>query len=101
MKLVFSFLMLALTYSCASPGAGPKGQIYSNTKIGIYATGEKSTNEGTACTHSVLGLFAFGDSSIHTIKEKSGIKEVTDVNWQAKNFLGLYASLCVIIGGKS
>lgn len=101
MRLQIFLCFLLLSSHCASPGAGPRGQIYSNTNIGIYATGDKSSNEGKACIHSILGLFAFGDASIQTIKNKSGIKEVTDVNWQARNFLGIYASLCVIVGGKS
>lgn len=94
------FLSCFLFYSCASPGAGPNGYLYSKVSLGIFATGENSTIQDKSCVRSILGLFAFGDASLEKIKKIHGIKEVTAVNWETQSFLGIYASLCVLVDGK-
>ncbi len=98
--LFILFVSLFLMTGCASPGVGPRGIFFTNAKIAIYSLGEKSSLESKSCIHSILGLFSFGDASISKIKEVGQIKEVTDVNWETKNYLGLYATLCVIVGGR-
>jgi hypothetical protein len=97
--LCILFFYFFLYLSCASPGAGPRGILFTKSKIGIFATGEQSKLSSRACIHSILGLFAFGDASIPKIKSINGIIEVTDVNWETNNFLGIYSSLCVVVGG--
>jgi hypothetical protein len=100
MRLLAIFVGIILNLNCASPGTGPTGLVFTKVKIGIFATGEKSTMEGRSCIHSLLGLLSFGDASISKIKDLHGIKEVTDVNWETNNYFGIYASLCIVVGGK-
>ncbi|MCG6144024.1 TRL-like family protein [Leptospira bandrabouensis] len=85
--------------NCASPGFGPKGYIYTKTKIGIFGTGESSKRRATSCIHSVLGLFSFGDASLEFLKSRSKIQTVTETNWTTFSILGMYANLCVEISG--
>ncbi|MCZ8154894.1 MAG: TRL-like family protein [Leptospira sp.] len=92
-------ICLLLPLTCASSGVGPKGMLFTNTAIGVYGTGSSGSLSGKSCIHSILGLVSFGDASIQTIKAKSSISEVMEVNWETKNFIGLYASLCVLIRG--
>ncbi|PJZ46949.1 TRL-like family protein [Leptospira brenneri] len=96
--LVVTFLGLFLS-DCASPGFGPKGMIYTKTKIGIFGTGESSKRRATSCVHSVLGLFSFGEASLEFLKSRSKIQNVTETNWTTFAILGIYANLCVEISG--
>ncbi|TGN11189.1 TRL-like family protein [Leptospira ilyithenensis] len=94
--LFFSVLELA----CASPGFGPNGFLVTQTKIGIFGTGEKSQKFGKACVFSLLGLFAYGDGSIENAKRKANINIVEEINWETISLFGIYSSLCVEAGGK-
>ncbi|WP_108977734.1 TRL-like family protein [Leptospira ryugenii] len=95
----FFLVSLFFLFSCASPGYGPFGFLYSNSRIGIFSNGENSSLESTRCTHSILGLFAFGDASIESAKKQAQISTVTEVHWKTTQLTGLYASLCVIVSG--
>ncbi|BDA80616.1 hypothetical protein LPTSP3_g35460 [Leptospira kobayashii] len=86
--------------SCASPGFGPNGLLVTQTKIGIFGTGEKSQKFGKACVFSLLGLFAYGDGSVENAKRKARINVVEEINWEAISLFGIYSSLCVEAGGK-
>ncbi|TGK90257.1 TRL-like family protein [Leptospira bourretii] len=85
--------------NCASPGFGPRGLLYTKTKIGIFGTGEFSKRRATSCVHSVLGLISFGDASLEFLKSRSKIQNVTETNWTTFAILGMYANLCVEISG--
>ncbi|TGK81815.1 TRL-like family protein [Leptospira noumeaensis] len=85
--------------NCASPGFGPRGFLYTKTKIGIFGTGESSKRRATSCVHSVLGLVSFGDASLEFLKSRSKIQNVTETNWTTLAILGIYANLCVEISG--
>ncbi|MCW7491490.1 TRL-like family protein [Leptospira sp. 2 VSF19] len=85
--------------NCASPGFGPRGLIYTKTKIGIFGTGESSKRRATSCVHSVLGLLSFGNASLEFLKSRSKIQNVTETNWTTFAILGVYANLCVEISG--
>lgn len=102
-KTIFHFLFLILIHlffvSCASPGFGPRGFLWTKTKIGVYGTGEPSKRRVTSCVHSLLGIISFGDASFAFLKSRSKIQTVTETNWTTFAVLGLYANLCVEISG--
>ena len=100
MKFLLALIFVSILNNCASPGVGPNGFLYSNVKLAIYSNGEKATTISKRCIHSVFGLFAYGDASIAKTKELGNLRIVTDINWELKSYLGLYASLCVLVGGK-
>ncbi|MDF3822107.1 TRL-like family protein [Leptospira sp. 96542] len=93
-----SFLFLFLL-SCASPGFGPKGFIYTNTKTGIFGTGVSGSLKSESCVHSILGLVSFGNASLDTLKSQSNIKQITETNWKTFGILGIYANLCIEVLG--
>ncbi|PJZ83486.1 TRL-like family protein [Leptospira harrisiae] len=99
----FTFLIVILFTlffeNCASPGFGPRGFLFTKTKIGIFGTGEISKRRATSCVHSVLGLVSFGDASLEFLKSRSKIQNVTETNWTTFALLGIYANLCVEISG--
>ncbi|GBF43487.1 lipoprotein [Leptospira ellinghausenii] len=102
-KILLSFLLLILLQlffvSCASPGFGPRGFLFTKTKIGVFGTGEPSKRRVTSCVHSILGLFSFGNASFEFLKSRSKIQTVTETNWTTLVVLGVYANLCVEISG--
>ncbi|MCW7480071.1 TRL-like family protein [Leptospira kanakyensis] len=105
MNRTFFFSTLLVVFSslffgnCASPGFGPRGFLYTKTKIGIFGTGESSKRRATSCVHSVLGLVSFGDASLEFLKSRSKIQNVTETNWTTLSIVGIYANLCVEISG--
>lgn len=96
---LFLFIIHLFTVSCASPGFGPRGFLFTKTKIGVFGTGEPSKRRVTSCVHSILGLFSFGNASFEFLKSRSKIQTVTETNWTTFAVLGVYANLCVEISG--
>jgi hypothetical protein len=103
MKLYSIFMTLILvagfTISCASPGFGPNGGIYTETKIGIFGTSPDGSKKGQACSTSVLGLFATGDGSISAATKRAGITKVNNINLEGYSILGVYSTLCTVVQG--
>ncbi|TGL24041.1 TRL-like family protein [Leptospira yanagawae] len=100
-NLHFRFVILSflLFVTCASPGFGPRGLLFTKTKIGVFGTGETSKRRVTSCAHSILGFISYGDASFEFLKSRSKIQTVTETNWTTFAILGLYANLCVEISG--
>jgi len=58
---------------------------------------------GTACAYSVLGLVAFGDSSVETAKKMGEIKKIAVVDTSYNDFrfyLPFYQKGCTIVKGE-
>ncbi|WP_244944171.1 TRL-like family protein [Leptospira meyeri] len=90
-----SFFLLA----CASSGFGTQGLLYEDQRIGMMETGNSGTKEGISCAKSYLGLLAFGDASVETSQKNGNIREITSIELESYNFLGIYAKLCTITKG--
>ncbi len=76
--------------------------LYSNTKSPYMATSAKAggkVGESETCTN-ILGLVATGDCSIANAAKNGNIKEVSTVDWQGMNFLGIFSSGKTIVTGK-
>ena len=89
----------ALMSGCAAtPGAGA---IYANQKSPITATtNAAATKTGVSdkCT-SILGLIATGDCSIENAKKNGGITNVSSVDYDRTNILGLIHTGSTIVKG--
>ena len=88
-------LMLA---GCAS--YWPMGIIYTEAKMGAQAGSGAADKTGRACMTSILALVATGDASIEAAKAAGGIKEVVNMNYEAKNILGVYGEYCLVVKGR-
>ena len=75
------------------------GVIYLGVKGPITATDQAAARKGEACAQSILGLFGTGDASIEAAKANGGIKQVSSVDHQSTNILGIYAKFCTIVNG--
>jgi hypothetical protein len=103
---VVSALMLVASVSgCAGlsfAGRGVNGAIVyagsdANEKVTHNDVGPK---RGEACSWSVLGLVTAGDSSVATAAVRGRINRITAVDNSFANYLGLYASYCVVVSGQ-
>ena len=88
---VTAVMALNLTGCAAHPGAGA---LFTNNKAPITVTSNAAaTKTGTSdtCT-SILGLLATGDCSIASAKKNGGIKNVSTVDYERNNILGIVHS---------
>ncbi|WP_265394976.1 TRL-like family protein [Leptospira bandrabouensis] len=100
-KLLLTFFLfnLFLNLSCASSGFGTQGLLYENQRISMMETGNSATKEGIACAKSYMGLLALGDASVELSQKNGNIREITSIELETYNFLGIYAKLCAITKG--
>ncbi|WP_269750430.1 TRL-like family protein [Leptospira chreensis] len=97
---VFALLScFTVSVSCASSGYGTQGLLYENQRISMMETGVAATKEGIACAKSYLGLLALGDASVEISQKNGNIKEITSIELETYNFLGIYAKLCTVTKG--
>ena len=54
---------------------------------------------GTSCGQTVLGIVAFGDSSVQSAKQSAGIQNVATIDRDYFSILGLYGKSCLIVSG--
>lgn len=62
-------------------------------------TGFPASKEGIACAKSYMGLLALGDASVEISQKNGNIKEITSIELESYNFLGIYAKLCTVTKG--
>lgn len=78
----------------------PVGTIYTEVKLPLTATGEGGGKKmGEAECTSVLSMIAIGDCSIETAKKNGKITKITNVDWSAKNILGVIGNYKVVVYG--
>ena len=101
MKKFIAIASVLLITSCAYPlsSTGPGG-LFTATKEGVSANNNQSaTRSGTACGYNVLGVAAFGDSSVDQAKMNGGIKNIATMDREYFSVLGIFAKSCLIVKG--
>jgi hypothetical protein len=106
MKNLFLCLALGLGLflnGCSSTGP-IQGGIFSSVSGPVAVTPYPVTataKVGTGSTACVLGLFSFGDASIHSACAQAGITKIEHVDYQSMNILfGLFSSYKVLVYGE-
>ena len=98
MRLEFAFVALLLLSGCATTAPG---LVYSNVYEAVAVTESQAGNRvGVACSTSILGLVATGDSSIERARRNGGITKITSVDRKRRNVLFLYYKNCTIARGR-
>ncbi|TGK31548.1 TRL-like family protein [Leptospira gomenensis] len=79
------------------------GFIYHNESIPAFLGGNaQSLERGQACSRSILGLFAFGNSSINAARIQGNINKIAHVEYEHTAVLAwFYHSFCTIVTGES
>jgi TRL-like protein family len=99
---IVSLCMVAMFLGgCAAWVSSPvPGWIYTDVEGPINATSiAKTTRTGKSCAESYLGLVALGDASIDAAKRAGQIQEVSSVDHESFNVLGIYARYCTVARG--
>ncbi|MEK7269791.1 MAG: TRL-like family protein [Planctomycetota bacterium] len=90
------------SYLFKAPVVPPAGFTYTNVSApaGLSAGDIRMGDRvGRAKTVSILGLFAFGDSSVQVAARKAGIGTIEHVDASFFNILGVYMSYETIVSG--
>ncbi len=105
-KLLLASLVLGFLSSCTTTSNGVTSGLYTSWKdrdpISRVDNSVTVTKRGTACVTNVLGLAAFGDSSIETAKKEGDIKNVAYVDRTYDGFmiyLPLFQKGCTVVKG--
>jgi hypothetical protein len=98
--LIVTTLLTSLS-SCVGTGvsSGP-GFLFTSAKEGVMAVNNQRTDRtGTSCGQTVLGIVAFGDSSVQSAKQSANIQNVATIDRDYFSILGLYGKSCLIVSG--
>ena len=98
MKIIVILAVVLMLAGCAS--YMPMGAMYTDGKMGVQAGSGAAGKTGRACMTSILGLVATGDASIEAAKAAGGITEVTNINYEVNNILGIYGQYCLVVQGR-
>jgi len=93
---------IALLTGCAgNVGTPMMGGLYTDATGPLVATGNAAgTKEGKAECKSILGAVATGDCSIEAAAKAGGITQISHVDTQFNNILGIIATRTTIVRGK-
>jgi hypothetical protein len=100
-EIVSLYVCLVFVSGCLAYARAPvSGFIYSEVEGPVAATSvAKSARTGRSCAESYLGWVAVGDASIDAAKRGAQIQEVSAVDHESFNVLGIYARYCTIVRG--
>jgi hypothetical protein len=83
-----------------APAGAPIGLLYNGTTtsktVSSNAVGSK---KGEACGMTILGLITLGDSSAAAAAKAGGVNQISIVDNEDMNILGIYASHCSEVMG--
>jgi len=96
--MLTALLLVAFVAGCAS--YIPVGAIYTGGTMGVQADGGATPKMGKACMTSILGLIAVGDASVEAAKAQGGVKEVSIIDYEVNNILGIYGTYCTVVKGR-
>ncbi len=95
-RIILSLLLISCSFFAS-------GCLYANVKLPLDRDVENTefgTREGEASMQSMLGLFAWGDSSTRAAADNGGIKTVTHLDLEQLVILfGLYTKTTTIAYG--
>ena len=78
--------------------------MYTDAKGPVAATSNVGTEEaprvGRATAQSVLGLVGVGDASIEAAMDDGDITEIWYIDYEVKNYLGIYATFTTVAYGE-
>lgn len=99
--LVLAFFAATLQGCFATVQSPVPGYIFTSTETPIAATdAPRGSKRGRASSASILGLIAFGESSIEKAANRAGIKRISHVDAESYSLLGIYSSYTVVVYGE-
>ena len=102
-KLLIASVALLLAGCTTAPFQPSMGTIYSDTKAPLqleYNKTDLGHKVGTGVSHSILGLVAWGDTSIQAGAKNGNIKTIKHTDYEFFNVLfGVYTETTVFVYG--
>ena len=89
--------LMAFSTGCAS--TFPVGVIFTELKLPIAATSNEGNKVGRAKCTSVMGLVTWGDASIAAAMKDGKISEISHIDWEVKNVLGIFGEYTIVVYG--
>jgi hypothetical protein len=109
MKKAALLVMATIGFSCLTgcgavaayaPTGSPLGFLYNGTTTARLVTSNAvGSKKGEACGMSILGLVTIGDSSAAAAAKAGGINQISIVDNEDMNILGIYSSHCSQVSG--
>lgn len=100
-SLAFAGAAAFMLSSCAMTTSPVSGFLYTDVSAPLQATSNSvGSKVGTASAKSILGWVGTGDASINAAAKSAGITEISHVDYNATNILGLFATYEVVVYGK-
>ena len=98
-------LLLTVVFGsgCAMVNAPVNGYLFTNLENAVMATSNPispTQKHGKASSASVMGLVAFGESSIAKAASRAGITKISHVDSSSYSLLGLYSSYSIHVYGE-
>ncbi|RHX77746.1 adhesin Lsa14 [Leptospira yasudae] len=77
--------------------------VHSGTIPGAIGHNAENTTSGTVCSRNILGVVAFGDSSLEAAKAEAKITKIASVEYEQFGIFGgyIYHSFCTVITGSN
>jgi hypothetical protein len=106
-KLLVVPVVLMSLCGCASIAFAPAGGnvlgfLYADAGTGSAATENNiGKKKGEACASSILGLITTGDAGIRAAADAGGITQISSIDSNYMNILGLYSKFCTVVSGDS
>lgn len=97
--LILAALAVVAMSGCIGVATPAAGGIYTEVKWDGGVAEKVGSKEGKACAQSILTLVASGDASIKTAAANGGIKEITAVDHETTNLLGIIGTYCTVVRG--
>lgn len=109
-KIILALFLSSLLASCTQTSNGVNsGLIYTEWKDRTPSTNAivdnsvAATKNGQSCVKNILGLVAWGDSSVEEAKRLGGISKVSYIDREFTNFnliyIPIYAKGCTVVKG--
>lgn len=107
-KILLSIIILTALSSCAQTSNGvSSGLIFTSWKdrdpITRVDNSISAAKQGEGCVTNILGLFAFGDSSIDTAKQEGNVRNISYVDRTYSSFGLIYIPIfqrgCTVVRG--
>jgi len=94
--------LLALSGCYSAPIMPPVGLLYTGVEapVSAAAVGQNlGSRKGRSSSAAVLGLFAWGDSSVKAAAENGGISQLKHIDYRFFHVLGIYQEFTTVVYG--
>jgi hypothetical protein len=91
----------ALACTVVAPVVPPPGLLYQSYEapLSLHGLQKPGSKRGTASTQNILGLFSWGDASVHTAAMQGGIQTIQHADYEFYSVLGIYSRYTTVVHG--